>query len=71
MIPRTKEFVKERVKELIEYYDYKHEEGYSYGTLSAIAHIVYLKHKHIESDKLVYKLLEDDMKLKALVELGI
>ncbi len=71
MILRTKEFAKERAKELIEYYDYKHKEGYSYNMLSAIAHIVYLKHKHIESDKLVYKLLEDDMKLKALVELGI
>lgn len=54
-----------RVKNLIDYYNYKHtEDGYSYNKLSAIADIMYNDHKHIAKDKEVYKRLKENMRDK-------
>ena len=59
-----------KLKELIDFFDYKHEnEGYSYNKLQTIAHRMFLKHKNIESEKEIYKLLEKNMKEKSMNEL--
>lgn len=70
MIPKEAKYARERAKELIAYYDYKHEhDGYTYNRLAGIAHQAYLKHKHIGADKRTYMLLEKDMKKKAYEEI--
>ncbi len=69
-IPREAKFARERAKELIAYYDYKHEhDGYTYNRLAGIAHQAYLKHRHMGADKRTYILLEENMKKKAHAEL--
>jgi hypothetical protein len=70
MIPREPKYARERAKELIAYYDSKHEkDGYTYNRLAGIAHQAYLKHRHILLDKETYKLLEENMRQKAMNEL--